>query len=432
MLNFKNKKLERIPELPGVYIMRDIVGNIIYIGKAKSLKSRLLSYFSADINSKSTAIITAMCKIDYILCTSEREALLIERQLINRIKPYFNSMWKDDKSYPYIKFSIDEDFPRLTLSRKKLKDGALYFGPYPQIFYIKKFVRWLIKLLKIRSCKMNLLEYSLPEEKKIKSCIYYHTKMCYGPCMGKITSKNYKEKIKDVELFLSGKFTKLKNEWEIQMNDLSKDLRYEEAIEVRDRLYALQNISERVMISEIRQDEINQSIQRADSISELKNVLGLKCQPAVIEGFDNSNIQGVNAVASMVRFQNGIPDKKNYRRFKIKTVVGVDDVASIREVVFRRYFSLIKKSEKLPDLILIDGGKGQLGAAVSALAKLQTQISVVSLAKENEEIFFPNKDKALILSRHLESLKLLQAVRDEAHRFALSYHRKLRAKEFGI
>jgi excinuclease ABC subunit C len=279
---------------------------------------------------------------------------------------------------------------------------------------------------------MNLLEYSLPEEKKIKSCIYYHTKVCCGPCMGKITSKNYKEKIKDVELFLRGKFKKLKNEWEMQMGDLSKDLRYEEAKEIRDRLYALQNISERVMISEIRQDEINQSIQRADSISELKNVLGLKCQPVVIEGFDNSNIQGLNAVASMVRFQNGIADKKNYRRFKIKTVVGVDDFASIREVVFRRYSSLIKKNEKLPDLILIDGGKGQLGAAVSALAKLQTQIPIVSLAKENEGIFFPNKDKALILNRHLESLKLLQAVRDEAHRFALSYHRKLRTKEFGI
>ncbi|MDR3092752.1 MAG: excinuclease ABC subunit UvrC [Endomicrobium sp.] len=432
MANNKNQRLEQIPKLPGVYIMRDGIGNIIYIGKAKSLKNRLSSYFNADINSKATTVITAMRKIEYILCASEREALLVERQLIHKIKPYFNAMWKDDKSYPYIKFSISEDFPRLTFTRKKLKDGGLYFGPYPQIFYIKKLVRWLVKLFKIRPCKMELSKDFLPEEKKVKSCLYCHTEMCYAPCLGKITSKEYKEKIKDVELFLNGKFKKLEDEWETQMFNLSQSLSYEEAKEIRDRLYALQSMSERVMISEITQDEINQSVQRADSINELKNVLGLKRPPAVIEGFDNSNIQGTNAVASMVRFQNGIADKKNYRKFKIKTVIGADDFASMREVVSRRYSSLIRKNENLPDLILIDGGKGQLGAAVSALQELQTQIPIISLAKKNEEIFFPTKDKALVLSRHSEALKLLQSVRDEAHRFAVSYHRKLRAKEFGI
>jgi excinuclease ABC subunit C len=432
MANLKNKKLNQIPKLPGVYIMRDTIGNIIYIGKAKSLKNRLSSYFNADINSKSATIITAMRKIDYILCASEREALIIERQLINRVKPYFNSMWKDDKSYPYIKFSINEDFPRLALTRKKLNDGALYFGPYPQIFYIKKLIGWLVKLFKIRTCKIGILEESLPKQKKVKSCLYYHTQMCYGPCLGKITSKDYKTKIKDIELFLNGKFKKLENEWKSQMLNLSKNMHYEEAKEIRDRLYALENMSQRVMISEIMQDDINQSVQRASGINELKNVLRLKRQPAVIEGFDNSNIQGTNAVACMVRFQNGIADKKNYRRFKIKTVVGADDFASMREVVYRRYSSLIRKNEKLPDLILIDGGKGQLGAATSALKELQIQIPIISLAKKNEEIFLPDKDKALVLSRRSEALRLLQSVRDESHRFALSYHRKLRAKEFGV
>jgi excinuclease ABC subunit C len=428
----KNKKLGNIPKLPGVYIMHDGVGNIIYIGKAKSLKNRISSYFNADINSKAASIITAMRKINYILCTSEREALIIERQLINKVQPYFNSMWKDDKSYPYIKFSIYEDFPCLTLTRKKLKDGALYFGPYPQVFYIKKFVRWLIKFFKIRPCKMDLSEKSLPEEKKVKSCLYYHTEMCLGPCLGKVVPKDYKEKIKDVELFLKGKFKKLENCWKTQMFDLSENMRYEEAKEIRDRLYALQNMSERVMISEITQDEINRSFQRADSINELKNVLKLKHQPSVIEGFDNSNMQGTNAVASMVRFQNGIADKKNYRRFKIKTVSGADDFASMKEVVSRRYSSLRRKNEKLPDLILIDGGKGQLGAAASVLEELRSQIPIISLAKKNEEIFLPNKNKPMVLSRHSAALRLLQSVRDEAHRFAVSYHRKLRAKEFGI
>jgi excinuclease ABC subunit C len=279
---------------------------------------------------------------------------------------------------------------------------------------------------------MDLLEKSLPEEKKVKSCLYYHTKMCIGPCLGKIMSKDYKEKIKGIELFLNGKFKKLEDSWKIQMFDLSENMRYEEAKEIRERLYALQNMSERVMISEITQDEINKSVKRADGINELKNVLKLKYLPSVIEGFDNSNIQGTNAVASMVRFQNGIADKKNYRRFKIKTVAGADDFASMKEVVFRRYSSLIIRNENPPDLILIDGGKGQLGAATSALEKLRSQIPIISLAKKNEEIFLPNEDKSVVLSNHSPALRLLQSVRDEAHRFAVSYHRKLREKEFGV
>jgi excinuclease ABC subunit C len=430
MVNSKNKKIKNIPKLPGVYIMRDESGSIIYIGKAKNLKNRISSYFKADINSKATAIITTMRKIDYILCISEREALIIERDLINKVKPYFNSMWKDDKSYQYIKFSIYEDFPRLIFIRKKNKDGGLYFGPYPQIFYIKKFVRWLVKFFKIRPCKINLVEGVLPEEKNIKSCLYYHTKMCYGPCLGKITSKDYKYKIKNVKLFLNGKFKKLENKWKIQMLSLSDNMRYEEAQEIRDRLCALQNMSERVMISEINLDRINQFVQKADAIDELKNVLGLKHQLTTIEGFDNSNLHGTDAVASMVRFQNGFADKENYRRFKIKTVIGADDFASMREVIFRRYSSLKKNNADMPNLILVDGGKGQLIAATNALKELQIQIPIISLAKKHEEIFLPNKKMPLILSKHSPALRLLQSIRDEAHRFAVSYHRKLRSKKF--
>ncbi|MDR3124415.1 MAG: excinuclease ABC subunit UvrC [Endomicrobium sp.] len=432
MKDFKHKELKEIPKVPGVYIMRDALGNIIYIGKAKSLKNRLSSYFNANIDSKATTIIAAMCKIDYILCASEREALLVERELINKVKPYFNSMWKDDKSYPYIKFSIKEDFPRLTFTRKKIKDGALYFGPYPQLLYIKKFIRWLIKLFKIRPCKLEFSEQALPEEKKVKSCIYYHTQMCYGPCLGVLTSKDYKDKIKNIELFLNGKFKKLKTDLETQMSNLSNSMLYEDAREIRDRLYAIKSMAQRVMISEINKDEINQSIKRADSINELKKVLHLPKLPAIIEGFDNSNIQGTNAVASMVRFHNGLADKKNYRRFKIKTVIGADDFASMREVVFRRYSYLVRKNEIFPDLILIDGGKGQLKAAISALEELQIKVPIISLAKKNEEIFLPNKDKAILLSRHSQGLKLLQSVRDEAHRFAINYHRKLRERSFNL
>jgi excinuclease ABC subunit C len=408
--------------------MRDSAGAIIYIGKAVSLRDRLSSYFNADTESKSAAIITAMRKIDYILCASEREALILERQLINKVQPYFNAMWKDDKSYPYIKFSLNEDFPRLVLTRKKLNDKAAYFGPYPQIYYIKKLVRWLVKLLKIRPCKLEFSQDSPPELKKVKSCLYFHTDMCPGPCMGKISSGDYKEKIKSVELFLEGKLKKLENEWRQDMLNLSTEMKFEEAAAVRDRLYALESMAERVMISEITREEMNESVQRADSIRELKEELGLKNMPAVIEGFDNSNIQGSNPVASMVRFTNGIADKKNYRKFKIKTVVGADDFATMREVVYRRYSGIIRRNEKMPDLILIDGGKGQLGAAMGALEELRITVPIVSLAKKNEEIYFPHKDKPLILSRNSAALRLLQSVRDESHRFAVSYHRKLREK----
>ncbi|MDR3244614.1 MAG: excinuclease ABC subunit UvrC [Elusimicrobiota bacterium] len=432
MSNTRNEKIAQIPKLPGVYIMRDSIGNIIYIGKAKSLRDRISSYFNADIESKSTAIIASMRKIDYILCVSEREALIVERQLINKVQPYFNAMWKDDKTYPYIKFSINEDFPRLFFTRKKLNDKALYFGPYPQIFYIKKFVRWVSKLFKVRPCKIEFSQNNPPDIKKVKSCLYYHTNLCYAPCMSLISSKDYKDKIKDIEYFLDGKFNKLINEWKAQMKALSLDLKYEEAADIRDRIYAIENMSERVMISEITQDDIKISVQRADSLNELKQIFHLKRLPVIIEGFDNSNIQGSNAVASMVRFLNGIPDKKNYRRFKIKTVVGADDFASMKEVVFRRYSSIIRKNEKIPDIILIDGGKGQLSAAAAALDMLELKTHLISIAKKNEEIFQINKDKPLILSRNSSALTLLQSIRDEAHRFAISYHRLLRRKSAGF
>jgi excinuclease ABC subunit C len=246
--------------------------------------------------------------------------------------------------------------------------------------------------------------------------------------MGKIASADYREKVKDAELFLNGRFKSLEDEWESQMYELSAKMEFEQAKEIRDRLFAIRSMGERVMISEITKEDIQKSVERSDSINELKQVLAMKRMPAVIEGFDNSNIQGTDAVSSMVRFLNGLPDKNNYRRFKVKTVTGADDFTTMRDVVLRRYCRLIRKNEKMPDLILIDGGKGQLNAAMSALEELRLQLPIVSLAKKNEEIYMPHKDKPLVLSRHSPALRLLQSVRDEAHRFAIQYHRKLREK----
>jgi len=425
-----NNYTENIPHLPGVYIMRDSAANIIYIGKAKDLKNRITSYFHSDINSKSASIISAMTTINYILCSSEREALLVERELIKKVQPHFNSMWKDDKSYPYIKLTMNEDFPRLIISRKLLNDGGLYFGPYPQITYIKKLIFWLNKIFKIRPCKMSFSQNLLPDISKVKSCLYYHTDLCYAPCMGHISSKVYKNNLKETELFLKGKFNKLEKIWEKQMLLESKNQEYEKAKEIRDRLFAIKSMAERVTVTEINIEEINQYISKTDALQELKQVLKLKSLPVVIECFDISNTSGTNPVASMVKFINGKPDRTGYRKFKIKTVEGINDFAMIKEVVFRRYSSIVRKNEKFPDLVVIDGGKGQLASAEAALNEIGIYLPIISLAKQNEEIYMAGKSKPLVLAKNLLSLRLLQSLRDEAHRFAITFHKQLRAKDF--
>lgn len=418
-----------IPHLPGVYIMRDSAANIIYIGKAKDLKKRITSYFHSDTDSKSFSIISAMKTINYILCSSEREAFIVERELIKKVQPYFNAMWKDDKSYPYIKLTA-EDFPRLVMTRKVINDGSLYFGPYPQITYIKKLIIWLNKIFKIRPCKINFSENNLPKEGKVKSCLYYHTGMCFGPCMGKISSKDYKNNLKETELFFKGKFKRLKNVWQKEMLRLSDIQEYEKAKEIRDRLYAVEAMMQRVSIREITVEEINQYVLKTDSLQELKQILKLNKLPSVMECFDISNTSGTNPVASMVRFVNAKPDKKGYRKFKIKTVNQINDFAMMYEAVFRRYSGIIRRNEQFPDLIVIDGGKGQLAYANSALNEIGIYIPMISLAKKEEEIFMIGKEKSIILPRNSLALRLLQSIRDEAHRFAITFHKSLRAKDF--
>lgn len=425
-----NDYTANIPHLPGVYIMRDSAANIIYVGKAKDLKNRISSYFHSDTDSKAFSIISAMKTINYILCASEREAFLVERQLIKKIQPYFNAMWKDDKTYPYIKLTVGEDFPRLVMTRKVIKDGALYFGPYPQLTYIKKLILWLNKVFKIRPCKINFSEKELPKLEKVKSCLYYHTGMCFGPCMGKISSIDYKNNLKEVETFFNGKLKKLSDTWQKEMIELSNKQEYEKAKEIRDRLFAIQSISQRVAIREISIEDINQYVSKTDSLQELREALKLHKLPSVMECFDISNTSGTNPVASMVQFVNAKPNKSGYRKFKIKTVHQINDFAMIKEAVFRRYSGIIRRNEQFPDLIVIDGGKIQLAYAQSALDEIGIYIPMISLAKQEEEVFMVGKPKSLMLPRNSLGLRLLQAIRDEAHRFAITFHKQLRAKEF--
>jgi excinuclease ABC subunit C len=339
-------------------------------------------------------------------------------------------MWKDDKTYPYIKLTIAEDFPRLLMTRKVIKDGSLYFGPYPQLTYIKKLILWLNKVFKIRPCKINFSQEELPKLEKVKSCLYYHTGLCFGPCMGKITSVEYKKNLKEVEIFFNGKLKKLADTWQKEMLELSKKQEYEKAKEIRDRLFAIQSMSQRVAIREISIEDINQYVSKTDSLQELKQILKLHKLPAVMECFDISNTSGTNPVASMVQFINAKPNKTGYRKFKIKTVHQINDFAMIKEAVFRRYSGIIRRNEQFPDLIVIDGGKIQLAYAQSALDEIGIYIPMISLAKQEEEIFMVGKDKSIILSRNSLGLRLLQSIRDEAHRFAITFHKQLRAKDF--
>ena len=311
-----------------------------------------------------------------------------------------------------------------------LNDGGKYFGPYPQLTYIKKLISWINKIFKIRSCKINFNEQNLPKAEKVKSCLYYHTQLCYGPCMGHISSAQYKENVKNVEFFFNGKFKQLKNIWKKQMLLFSKNQEYEKAKEIRDRLFAVESLSQRVSIQEINIEDINDYLQKTDALQELKTVLKLKKLPAVIECFDISNTSGTNPVASMVQFVNAKPNKSGYRKFKIKSVEGINDFAMINEAVYRRYSGIIRRNEKFPDLVVIDGGKSQLAFANKALDDIGIYLPLISLAKKQEEIFIVGKANSIILPRNNTALQLLQHISDEAHRFAITFHKSIKEKKF--
>ncbi|MBN1621344.1 MAG: excinuclease ABC subunit UvrC, partial [Endomicrobiales bacterium] len=416
-MNLK-ERIKNIPNKPGVYIMRDATAKIIYIGKAIRLRNRINSYFRNDGTSKNSAILSSLRHIDFILAASESEALVLENQLIKEYQPYYNVMWRDDKSYPYLKLTIKEDFPRLFLTRKKINDGNQYFGPYPQSGQISYLLKWLQKTFKWRPCRLDFQYVSLPRENKIKSCLYLQTDKCYAPCLGKITPKEYKRNLNGLSLFLRGRYKYLAKIWEKEMRQASKNLKFEKASELRNRIQALNQIHEKITIREITPGDLTLSLNTTKTLEELKNVLSLLNWPSIIEGFDISNISGYEPVGSMVRFHNGKPDKNNYRKFKIKTVQGINDTAMIKEVVYRRYNRLKNESKELPDLILIDGGKGQLSSASLSLNNLKLDIPIISLAKKEEEIFMPGKNKPLKLPKDSSALHLLQKIRDEAHRFA--------------
>jgi excinuclease ABC subunit C len=406
-INKLSKEAKKLPDKPGVYLFKDANKQVIYIGKALSLKKRVSSYFvgRAD-NLKTRNLIKKIRFFDYILAHSEAEALLYEAQLIKQHLPKYNILLKDGKAYPLLKLTVAELFPRLTITRKKRDDGALYFGPYTDGGLLKEALKILRRSFPLRSCA------KLPK----KPCLYYHLKQCLAPCKQNIDTVLYNQAVAELVMFLRGNYAKLIAKLKRKMKFYSDRKLYEEAAVIRDQIYALSKIS-----------RSEKSFIFSNVAQDLKRKLKLKRIPINIDAFDVSNIFGNQSVGASVRFKDGLPDKSNYRRFKIKSIKGIDDYAMMKEIVTRRYKNIHKKS-LLPDLIVIDGGRGHLNAALAALKNLKVEIPIISIAKEKEEIFFVDRPKQLILQPYDKSLRFIQRLRDEVHRFAISYHRILRNK----
>lgn len=402
--------IKGLPDSPGVYIMKNGSGDVLYVGKADNLKKRVSSYFqkSNSHTERTKSLVSQVENIDFIPTSTGAEALIYENGLIKQLSPKYNVALRDDKSYPLLKLTVNEKFPRLIITRERKNDGALYYGPYTSAKLLKEALKILQKLFGLRTCnKMSKRE-----------CLRFHMQQCLGPCVGKIKEERYNNIVSQLKLFLEGRRAELLKFLSDRMKELSNEERFEDALEYRQRLEAL---------SAVKDDRI--SYKPADELEELKRALNLKGKLEKIEAFDVSNIMGDSSCGSMVYFYKGRPDKNEYRRFKIRTVSGMDDYSMMREIVRRRYSRSLEEKKALPDLIVIDGGKGHLGVAINELKKLSLEdMPVIGIAKEFEHIYTKNSKEPVILPKESKALHLLERIRDEAHRFAISYHKKLMSK----
>jgi len=530
---------KRIPKLPGIYKFINQQNKIIYVGKSKNLHNRVRSYFNKNqINRKVAKMVNEINQISYIISENEHDALLLENNLIKEIKPKYNILLRDDKTFPYIVIS-KEPYPKIYSSRKINPIKEEIFGPYTNVKGMKKTLSVINKLYKIRNCNL-ILNKSNIEKKKFKVCLEYHIGNCKGPCVGYQKEKDYNQDIQEIKSILLGKNHNLINNLKEKMKFYSDNLNFENAQKIKEKINTLESYNNKSIIVNhklknldvfgIDKDNFNYYINymkinngiilssetfktkrkledESDSLRQiifnvrkkhnthqnniitnlklnyseydgmkihypkagdkkklinmsLKNVLfykkniinenkikksrttnllleikkklNLKTIPSIIECFDVSNMQDSNIVASMVSFLNGKPNKKEYRKYKLKNINKPNDYESIKQIVYRRYKKTLKEKIPLPNLIIIDGGKGQLSSAIIALKKLNlyNKINIIGIAKKLEEIYFPNDSIPILLNKKSEHLKFIQKVRNEAHRFAISYHKNLRSKNF--
>lgn len=443
------------PHTPGVYIMKDAQGGIIYVGKARDLRKRLANYFSPSratlSHHKTRALIHSIASFDYYETRTEQEALLLESKFIKDYRPKYNIEFKDDKRFPLLKVPKGEAIPRFTTTRLRKEDGARYFGPFPQAGALNATLEWVNRHFGLRSCKVKN-----PNENTFLHCHADIIRNCSAPCIGKISVEGYNRKFNDALELLegTGKRTMLAR-LEKEMWEASEQCDFEKAAALRDIRDNLSKTLEPARRFRSGSPNLPGTVKPLEDLKELGEALGLDSPPAIMECFDISNISSNHIVASMVRFTNGRPDNKAYRRYRIKGVEHQNDFASMSEVIRRRYSRILNESSALhekpegkslylwlkelgaqgkapirvPDLVVVDGGKGQLSAAVAELEKIGLDdMPIVGLAKQREEIFFPGKNTPLLIPHDRGALKLMQRIRDESHRFANNYNELLLRK----
>jgi excinuclease ABC subunit C len=423
------EKVKSFPLAPGVYLMKDATGTVIYVGKAKTLRNRAASYFHKEAASdpRIRDWIGLVADIDYIETADPIAALLAESRMIKDLRPRFNKDLKDDKTFPYLQIRTREEFPRVEITRKPRRKGVRLYGPFTSAGSLKVAVNVLQRIFQFRTCTLDI-KSSDERWRWFRPCLLHSIRRCTAPCNFRVSREDYRRQIKKLIFVLEGKKDRLIRRMEKEMLAASEALNFEKARRIRDEIAAIQKLDLRGDADRDVQPEVF-PIDPKKGLVGLRKVLGLAKNPRTIEGMDIAHLGGSDTVASLVSFLDGLPFKPGYRRFKIKSVEGVDDFASMREVVSRRFRRLKEEDEVFPDILLIDGGKGQLNAALDAFKALGIDPPcVISLAKQEEEIFRPGDTESIKLSRHSAALRLLQYVRDEAHRFAQHYHHMLRRK----
>lgn len=426
-----SEKAKTLPKAPGVYLMKDEKGDVIYIGKAASLRDRVGSYFQAGtkLEYKKAPLLELVVDFDIIETDSEVEALLAENRLIKDIQPRFNARLLDSKTFPYLMVTTDDEFPGVYVTREPRTTGVKLYGPFTSVYSLKEAVTHLQKAFKFRTCHLDIREED-DNRRFFRPCLLYPIHQCTAPCAAKIPRDTYGQDIARLIKFLEGGKKAVIANLEKEMLDASKRLQFERAGRLRDEIKALQALGARGKRSdqEYWQPE-SFVVNPKEGVTELQAALGLAEPPRIIEGIDIAHLQGGEMVGSKVCFIDGVPFKDGYRRFKIKHGQGNNDYLSIQEVVSRRYREAGESQELYPDVILIDGGLGQLHAAMEVFAQMNVKPPmVISLAKKEELVYTQAKSEPIRLKRNHIGLKLLQYVRDEAHRFAQHYHHILRRK----
>ena len=423
------EKVRQFPTTPGVYLMKDAVGRVLYVGKAVNLRSRASSYFNkaAAVDFRTADLVRQIRDIDFISTDSEVDAILMEARLVKDIQPPFNQVLKDDKTFPYLELTLREDFPRVEFTRKPHARGTKLYGPFTNAKKLRGAIAALQKIFRFRTCTLDI-EAGDERWKWFRPCLLHSINQCTAPCNLRIGKEDYRRDIERLKLFLDGKKQKLLDELRDDMRQASQDLKFESAARIRDQLKLLENLSQRGNLDEHVQPEVF-FIDPRKGLAGLQKIFKLPVAPRRIEGVDIAHLGGAETVASLVQFIDGLPFKPGYKRFKIRSVEGIDDFASIREVVSRRFSRLAREGESFPDILLVDGGIGQLNAALEAMRTIGVSPPLtISLAKQEEEIYVPGEPEPRRLSRHSYALRLLQYIRDEAHRFAQHYHHLLRRK----